>query len=142
MKNNRYLRELGVRWDQLPGNYNSKLQKDCPAADRRNKLNKEGFCEYEFFSLDYSLALYIYPRLCYFRDNCAKWATPAFFTFNEDGTENPNGNKEWIETINKMCLAFRLIITDPADPFDFKEVNKKIEEGLSLFAKYYRSLWT
>ena len=62
MKMNKYLEEIGYKWEDLPGNYNPDLDfGDCAAADIRNKEDEDGMCAYEFFSLDHSLALYIYP---------------------------------------------------------------------------------
>lgn len=57
---NHYLKELGIEATDFPfycGNY-------------KYKIDKEGFRSSDFFSLDYSLACYIYSHLCYFRDYC------------------------------------------------------------------------
>lgn len=142
MKNNKYLKELGLTWRDLPGNFDKRLT-NCPAGDIRNKEDNEGFCSYEFFSLDYSLALYIYPRLCYFKDHYATIATPGCFCYERDGiTERKNGNQEWIKTIEKMILAFKLIIKKPDNWIEnSKEISDNIEEGLKLFAEYYSCLW-
>lgn len=176
MKINKYLKELGLTWYDLPGNYISKTNLkirlkhrwykikrgfcfmfsklndyapeydklyESDAFDERNKENKEGFCEYEFYSLDYSLALYIYPRLCEFKEKYAKYGTPSKFCYNEKGeyiNQNDEGNKIWRETLDKMILAFKYIIKEPDDK-DFNEINAIIEEGLSLFAENYCCLW-
>lgn len=148
MKNNKYLKELGLTWYDLPGNYVSKLKrrklkkyKESWAFDERNKENRQGFCEYEFFSLDYSLALYIYPRLCYFKEHYAKIATPACFCYdkNDKAIDGDVANKKWLETLDKIILAFRYIITEPDE--DYKKIDKVIKEGLKLFARHYCSLW-
>ena len=54
MKINKYLKELGLTEYDLPGNYypDLKLEEGAVAADIRNKEDEEGFCSYEFFSLD------------------------------------------------------------------------------------------
>jgi hypothetical protein len=63
MKFNHYYKELGLKETDFP------FEKSEDICDR-NIENEEGFSEIEFFSLDYSLALYIYSRLRYFQDNC------------------------------------------------------------------------
>lgn len=143
MKNNKYLKELGLKWYDLPGNYNKKLEEnerlcDTPAADIRNKEDKEGFCGYEFFSLDYSLALYIYPRLCFFRDHIATIGTPGCFSSITD-TNKTEGSNLWQEIVGKMCEAFKLIITGEAEENGIAAY--KVREGLHLFAEYYSNLW-
>lgn len=139
MKINKYLKELGLTQNDMPGYYDPELKGDCPAADERNKENEEGFCLYEFFSLDYSMALYIYPRLCEFKDKYASIATPAFFCYR-NGKEVKDGNKKWLKTLDKIILAFQYIIKAPED-VDYKRVNKVIARGLALFAQHYTNLW-
>lgn len=63
MKFNHYYKELDL------------CEKDFPFEQYediydRNKEDEEGFSDIEFFSLDYSLAIYIYGRLRYFQDHC------------------------------------------------------------------------
>ena len=57
---------------------------EAQAFDKRNKEDSEGFCGYEFFSLDYSMALYIYPRLCKFREDYAHYGTPGCLCYDEN----------------------------------------------------------
>ena len=147
MKINKYLKELGLDWCDLPGNYDGKLHncgitklENSAAADPRNKMDDEGFCEYEFFSLDYSMALYIYPRLCKFRDEYAKFGTPGCFCYNKNGEPIKDGNKKWLKTLDKMILAFKCIILDPAD-VEHEKKSKIVNRGLTLFAQYYNCLW-
>lgn len=147
MKLNKYLKDLGLDWCDLPGNYDGKLHncsinkiEKSPAADPRNKEDEEGFCKYEFFSLDYSMALYIYPRLCKFRDEYAKFGTPGCFCYNKKGEPVENGNEKWIKVLDKMILSFKYIIKEPED-IDYKEKDRIIKKGLFLFAKYYNCLW-
>ena len=59
IKRSKYLKEIGVnpmaRFDR---------------KDPRYKIDKElGFAQFETWDLSYSLALEIYPRLCYFREH-------------------------------------------------------------------------
>lgn len=46
-----------------------------PSQDIRNKdMDEYGFSDYEFFNLDHTFDLLIYPRLCYFREYCPQGA--------------------------------------------------------------------
>lgn len=115
IKHSKYLKEIGV--DPMKG---------FDRKDPRYKMNKElGFAQFETWNLYYSLALEIYPRLCYFREISGAYP----LGLNE---------KEGDEILDKMIKAFKLIlIDDRCDDKKFKEV----EEGLSLFAKWYLALW-
>lgn len=140
MKINKYLKELGLEQKDLPGYYDSNLKDGSAGADFRNKEDEEGFCDYEFFSLDYSMALYIYPRLCIFKEKYAKYGTPSCFCYNKNGEPIKNGDKIWLKTLDKMILAFKYIIINPSD-IDYKRKDKIIKRGLFLFAQYYHCLW-
>ena len=116
IKHSKYLKEIGV--DPMEG---------FDEKDPRYKLDKElGFAQSETWNLYYSLALEIYPRLCYFREQTL--ASPI----------EVDSKEEWDEILGKMIHAFKLILTDDRrDDEKFKEV----EEGLRLFAKWYFALW-
>lgn len=43
----------------------------------------------------------------------------------------------WLDYIDRMILAFELIIADE----DYADDDNRIQEGLDLFAKYYLDLW-
>lgn len=141
MKINKYLKELGYEWEDLPGNYNPELDfGDCPASDPRNEEDEEGMCGYEFFSLDHSLALYIYPRLCAFKEYCAIYGTPGCFCYDKYGNHRKDGHERWIKELDKMILAFKYILKAPEEK-DNETIERTIEAGLKSFAKYYSCLW-
>lgn len=183
MKMNKWLKELDIYWEELPGNYVPvtsiaarirrriyKIQRffcskiefledkslpynsyfEAPAFNRYNKENRSGFCEYEFYSLYWSMATYIYPRLCEFRANYAnKYGTPMEFVFDEKGNEYPDdkGSKKWLDELDTMILGFKFILDEPIcpegeDPVEHgKMVYNTIQTGLNSFAKYYLDLW-
>lgn len=133
MKINKYLEELGYTQNDMPEYYNRKCKNTSKAAaDKRNRINKSGFCNREFFDLDHTFNLFIYPRLCYFRDNIADIATPGCFC------EDPDGNNKWKETINAMCIAFKL---DLEKDFPSEAEREIIQKGRQLFIEYYDYLW-
>jgi hypothetical protein len=105
----------------------------------------------DLYDLDVTIARYILPRLMVFKQHCER-------------TPNLNMScQEWDEILDKMIYAFeriacqteeetpeykayiKAIWNNEMDLADLKRSAKAslkpISEGLSLFHKYYRSLW-
>ena len=131
MKYTHYYEELGLTPKDFP------FEEHDDICDR-NIPDEEGFSEIEFFSLDYSLALYIYGRLRYFQDNCLY------------GYPNGMSQKEWETILGKMVKAFKLYCTHEDNDALFSEQEKKarsknrqkqINYGMRLFIKYFQCLW-
>lgn len=80
----------------------------------------------DIYGLYYHLSEYIYPKLEAFRDNT--YSNPICL-----------GSKKWTNILNKMIFAFKTLADDDIIIEDKQQ--KKIEEGLELFAKYFRHLW-
>lgn len=123
-----------------------------------------GYSDNELWGLNSSITKYVYPRIKEF----ARWqgehgvGTPMEFEHNP---------AEWLNVLNKMTRAFHLLAAedylfgldpDEENPFAYRknfntddeyhaglqlwrarhaEHEKEIEEGLTLFTKYYRGLW-
>lgn len=133
LKYNHYLKELGIKETDYPFGDNGYEE-----GDSRYEEDEEGFRSSEFWSLDFTLACYIYSHLCYFRDNCLV-GHPAFLT-----------EEKWDEILNKMIKAFKLYIEPNEDDFfiskEQKEIisknkQKQINYGMKLFVKYFPHLW-
>lgn len=87
---------------------------------------KNGFDYRDTWNLDYHIAKYTLPRLKYLRKN--------LHGYHPDMTM-----KEWKKTIDKMIYALDKEIEDS---YKYSEsVEKKIQEGVELFGKYFRHLW-
>jgi len=131
VKYNHYLKEIGVEENDFP--FQDKFNFD----DSRYMEDKEGFKPCEFWSLDYSLACYIYSHLCYFKEHCLV-GNPAYLTF-----------EQWEDILNKMIKAFRLYIQKDDYKSDSieerkrvsKNKQKQIKYGMQLFIKYFHDLW-
>lgn len=131
VKYNKYLKELGIKETDFP----FKDENDDP----RYEEDEEGFRDCEFFSLDYSLSLYIYSHLCYFKEYCL-YGHPCGMT-----------NEQWCSILDKMIEAFKLLIIEDKDENKYsiererkiisKNKQKKINYGMRLFIKYYNNLW-
>ena len=87
-----------------------------------------GFNPSETWSLDYSIAKFVLPRLKYFKKTSKGW--PAIFKTQED----------WFVEVDKMILAFEMMLND-WDWDTNKSKIKKIKLGLDSFRKYFNNLW-
>lgn len=97
-----------------------------------------GWDDSETWSLDYSLAKHILPRLERLRQKVSQ--SPATPLLDDDDC------KKWFDTLDKMIFAFTKIIeqNDGEETLSIDDENKeneKIQEGLDLFGKHYRNLW-
>lgn len=145
---NKYLREIGIDENNFPFNEiseNTRLYKQGKDCDERyvegagkDKVGNEGFINAESFNLDNTLSMIIYSQLCYFRDNCADFATPSYFIRFDTDDDKHRGHKKWLKTIDGMILAFKLILTEDCPS---ETQNKKIKYGMRMFIKYYYCLW-
>lgn len=119
-------------------------------ADKRYRNHrKHGFPEAELWSLDHTIALFVYPRLLAFRDNCS--GVPTFFFDTEeweyvmdDLSGKPNNLAEkWERELDLMVTAFEIIL-DKTGKYDTRsEENKEIvEDGLASFGMNFGCLWS
>jgi hypothetical protein len=101
--------------------------------------NTYGFSPTEVWSLDYTIARFVLPRLIYFRDNLN--GCPSSFIEDPLNSESCNaGHEKWEEALNKMIKAFYLLAN--YDWFDYRQKDREtIKEGLELFAKHFTNLW-
>jgi hypothetical protein len=137
-----------------------KYPKD-PKQKRKIKINVNSD---DTFSLDYTLSLIIYKSLEKFKEHRKKCpGVPYIFLpkgaklGEETDAELKEGEKKFIEAIDKMIWSFKEIATSyPAeedywsknkegelkfDKIGLKRYSKKIEEGLILFGKHFQTLW-
>lgn len=78
----------------------------------------------ETWSLDWTIANFVYPRL-------------KLFKKLNNGHPTNLSMEEWDEILDKMIFSFEELKKD----FVVCKDEQKIQEGLGLFAKYYRELW-
>lgn len=106
---------------------------------------------------DHTLALIIYPFLKKYNSQKLE-SYPSLFIqdYNNRNEEVENIEiKEWKNVLNKMIFSFECIathktyITEIENCFEWTEElvqkqlehEKRIQEGLELFGKYFQSLW-
>lgn len=143
MKINKYLEELGLTKYDMPGYYKKVFEKneelkDKPCADSRNKENKEGFCEYEFFNLDHTMNLYIYSKISYYKEHIASLSTPGCFC-SLDGCSD-EAHQLWLKIIDEILEGFKIAIVGPQN----KEEGicmYKVQKARFLLAQYWDCFW-
>ena len=93
----------------------------------------KGYDDSETYSFFYDHTEWVLPRLKRFQE--LKFGYPPSLS-----------EEEWDDIIDRMIVAFELIIEedmdfDPYEETRFENRRKQIEEGLMLFAKWHRHLW-
>lgn len=148
MKINKYLEELGLIQMDMPGYYNpeeiNEENKGLPGADCRNQEDEQGFCSYEFFNLDYTLNLFVYSKLCYYREHIAELVTPGRFCANFSSEKSEEQEKMpqklWLEILDQIIEGFKIAIvglTEGQEGID----QFKIDRARHLLAEYWDCLW-
>ena len=77
----------------------------------------------ELMDLDYAIADFILPRLIRFKEKSNSY--PSGKTF-----------EEYSEILDKMIWSFNYVVKDVKGQED-----DRYQEGMNLFAEYFRSLW-
>lgn len=93
----------------------------------RKQREERGFDDTETWGLDYTVAMFVSPRLKRFKE--LNNGHPDEFTF-----------ESWQECIQKMIDAFDEILRQENEP-DYFFNYETVDEGLELFGKYFRNLW-
>lgn len=113
----------------------------------KNRNIKVKIHPYDLWSLDVSLAHVILPALRAFRLNISGYPGSLWKDDNKDNDDS--SMNQWEAIIDKMIWSFENCIEDPKFPGlhneelynAMKEHENKVQEGIDLFAKYYRNLW-
>lgn len=119
--------------------------------DKQTRTIKIHIDNYDIWSLDHTLALIIHP--CLIKLKQKKHGTPFVYNCDipehlhkisekDEGDWNQDG-WEWI--IDEMIWAFNQLLKDDIyesrTPEQMKQINDRIQNGTTLFGKYYISLW-
>ena len=103
---------------------------------------------YDTWSLDHTLALIILPALKQYKEDtnghpCGLAPDPT--QTRVDGCGNCGCEQKWNEILDKMIWSFEQVVDDDIvgyTPEEYKKYNERVQEGLELFGKHYRALWT
>lgn len=116
--------------------------------DRKIKVHIDA---YDVWNLDHTLALIIHPSLIALKE--AKGGIP--YIHNQDvpielqtTDDDPHygfSEEKWNYVLDEMIFSFEQFKNDystDCDDATRKTYNDRIDNGLRLFGKYYKSLWT
>lgn len=95
---------------------------------------ERGFDDSETWSLRDTIGKFILPRLRRFRE-----ITPT----HSDTPEYPDelSRTEWLQVLDKMIIAFELLIRDNGTFILSEDEEKQYQEGMDLFHEYFLGLW-
>lgn len=103
------------------------------------KQHNKYFDPRETWSLNWTIAKFVYPRLKKFKKENIGFPH-EFKTIDE-----------WNEILDKMLFSFKVLkedcvgleidFNDPNWKNEIDKTNERIQEGLELFGKYFRDLW-
>jgi hypothetical protein len=104
--------------------------------------------DFDTWSLDHTLALIIHPALLKFKEDSLNTGHPCLC--DDPSVCTIEGNvctcsDQWQMILDKMIWSFEQIITDDINSYrldQYKQYETRMQEGLELFGKYFRSLWT
>lgn len=89
-------------------------------------MKERGWTDQDTWSLDYTIAKFVYPRLVRFKELCKG------FPYGE--TE-----KSWNAKLDKMIRTFELVSRGAWD-LSNKEY-EEVKSGLKLFSEHFLNLW-
>ena len=135
--------------------FSDKSVSEEDAQTSKKFKNEHGFVPSDVWNLDYTLACFILPRLCYFRDMTGSIPNCIYTDISmesdeelDNDTEDKLAQERWNNILDDMIEAFYLYILEDRDlPINNNnksitfERNKQIEKGLNLFSKYFTMLW-
>ena len=124
----KYLKDIGVKEKDLPENW-------FPNDKRQSKWDKErkkhGFDSRDTWSLDFTFALWIYPRLKMYDEINIIATTEEKYKFKDEEITMQEGIDRMLEGFNIRIV--KDIYTD--------EDEHKVNEAFELFGFMGRSLW-
>jgi len=98
-----------------------------------------GFDDSELWSLDYTCAKLMAPRIRAFIDQYGGRSVPCDM---DENISFEDRSKAWVEILEKIYRAFKLTVdSDGATYILTEEEQKAIEEGLDLFRARHNDLW-
>lgn len=101
------------------------LRRNDPRREKYRKQRKErGFDDSELWSLDETIIAFTLPRLRAFRD----------YTQSFPLDDSVSSFEDWQKAIDKMIFAMENYGT-----FIYQN---EVDEGIDLFLKYFKTLWT
>ncbi len=104
--------------------------------------------DHSWYNLKYSIAEFMIPKLeeyrCQFISSgvsIPNWVSEEFKEpYSDEDIETLN--RLWVADLEKMIFSFKMVLNYNASNNESIPYNeRKIQEGVELFAKYYQHLW-
>lgn len=130
----KYLEELNIK-DEFPWEWNKNDDRQKYWEEQRKEY---GFDERDTWSLDYTMDLLLYERLCMYKEYVTGFIDLTFHKFTLKDEELTLG-----ECLDRMIEGLRLNLT--LDDYDEKRKEestaKLISEVYDIYALCHRALW-
>lgn len=130
-----YIEKLGIKLEETPQGWNEGDSRQEFWSEERNKY---GFDERETWSLNYTMNLFLYERLCMYKEIASKCIDLKYHKFTYKGTELTQ-----LECIDRMIEGLRLDLTlgDYDKKREDKEISELIEDVYPIYALCKDALW-
>lgn len=144
------LRRLGIDWFAITekpwyGKANKVYDK---LFNWRKRVEIVKIDEYDTWSCDSTLSKIIVPLLKKFIEDPTSVPMDMYPLVDDSGNpaEEYEGQalQNWKDTVGKMIWSFEKVIEGPDYSKSIEEIRAedvKVQEGIDLFAKYFRNLW-
>lgn len=117
---------------------NKKLEK------KKKKFAKKHVFGYtDCWNLDITIVEFIFPRICYFRDNITTIPSEIYSKYENEEKAEDKAKSEWYQILDHIVTSCYMYLNNiESDPYN---TSKKdivyMYEGFNLLAKYLGSLW-
>jgi hypothetical protein len=132
-----FAKSLAFTWK--PEDFDSEEAYAAEMQKRREFEEKWGFSYVDTWNLEGELAVWLLPRIAYFRENShgyplkfAKYAEDGHTIINQEEAE-----QQWDEILKKICDGLHGYLEDYSDD----ENQKRWETAKKLLFEYYDDLW-
>jgi len=123
---------------------------------RKNKRVSVHVDDYDLWNADTTLAIVIVEVLKRFRSQYTgsphienddvpdelKMSDEDLVKFNETGDSDANFHKRWEYVLDEMIFAMDFVANGMSHHTETEEEDDRVNNGLRLFGKYMRALWT
>jgi len=120
-----------IRSKAYYGCLNSLDKNDERVPRYKEHLKENGWEPSELWSLDMTIARFIVPRLEAFLSNTGWYVKGS----------DQDVHDRWVEDSKKVLEAMKIIADGDCPPFENKEKEKIVENGLALFHKVFLGWW-
>ena len=127
--------------------------KDKAFVKKRKKFEEKHCFGYtDCWNLDNTIAEFLLPRICYFRDNIDTCPSSILMDFAKKNKEDFNSISqnteeeafgEWYKILDCIATACYYYLKQSIDSYEIRgEKEETIKKGLNYLSEYFYSLWS